>query len=80
MNKTTTISKIMRNNVEYSEICKPTESWEMLFTHSTALPGVPRSSERQDNKLFCATFKAKQVVLTSRKSMERFKAFLDETF
>ena len=52
----------------------------MLFTHSTALPGVPRSSERQDNKLFCATFKAKQVVLPSRESMERVKAFLDDTF
>ena len=50
----------------------------MLFTHSTALPGVPRN--QQDNKLFCATLKAKQVVLPTRESMEVFRKFLDKTF
>ena len=55
-----------------------TDNWALLFTHSTALPGVPR--QQQDNKLFCATSKARQAVLPSRESLEQFKDFLDDTF
>jgi hypothetical protein len=85
-NKTTDFTRINKSNVVYSSICKRTENWEMLFTHTTYQPlfqqtGVqPTIAQLQHNKLFCATMKAKQVVLPTRESHQRFKDFLDETF
>ena len=85
-NKTTQIREIRQQNLNYADICKPTENWQMLFTHGTAdnrfqwtgRPFTPAQWEH--NKKWCATLKARQIAVLTHEDRQKFKDFLDDTF
>ena len=85
-NQTTKISKIVHKNVSYSDICKPTKTWTMLFTHSTHDPsfinvGRPYTpAQWLHNTRWCAKLKGTQIVLPNKEDGKNFKRFLDDTF
>ena len=85
-NKTTQISKIVKRNVVYSDICKPTKTWQMLFTHSTYDSSFQHTNRPYTpaqwlhNTRWCTMLKGTQIVLPREEDRKIFKDFLDDTF